>query len=199
MRGLSTFAPVMLLLCALLAACSGPPDQELQQAAAALDEARAAGAEQYAPREYRAASDALGAARQAVAQRKNAEARTLAIAARTRAGDAKRIAAEQKKTAQADAMRAIQALEAAIDEARQRVAAAAAPGASTTREQRLALSETRRAIVVANVSLQKARTAYVNGDFGAVRDAAAGVADHLKAISETKPANSPQPGGPRRR
>jgi hypothetical protein len=198
MRGLSTFAPVTMLLCALLLGCAGPPDKELQQAAAALSEARAAGADQYAPREYAAAADTLRAARQAVERRDNREARSLAIAARARAQDAARIAAEQKRAAQAAAMSAIQALEAAIDEARQHVTAAAAPGASTTREQRLGLSETRRAIVVANVSLQKARTAYVNGDFGAARDATAGVADHLKAVRETKPANSPQAGRPRR-
>jgi hypothetical protein len=40
--------------------------------------------------------------------------------------------------------------------------------------------------VVANVSLQKARTALVAGHFAGVEAATAGVADHLKAISETR-------------
>lgn len=102
-------------------------------------------------------------------------------------------AVDQKDTARADAMRSIEGLEAAVEEARRRVASAEAASAPTTREQRAALSDTRRAIVVANVALQKARTAFTSGDFAAARAATAGVADRLKAPSQTKPADSPSP------
>jgi len=46
----------LLLPLALVAACSAPPQKELDMAQGALDAARAAGAEQYAVQEYSAAS-----------------------------------------------------------------------------------------------------------------------------------------------
>lgn len=188
-----------IVLAVVSAACAHRPDNEMQQARAALDEARAVGAERFAPTQYAAAATAFRRSEQAAVRRDYRQALRMALDCGERARDAARIAVEQKETARADAIRRLSELEAAVDEVRHRVAAAEAPGGTHTRAQRLALSETRRAIVVANVSLQKARTALVAGDFAAAREATSGVAARLKAVSETKTASSPPPpASPRR-
>ena len=112
--------------------------------------------------------------------------------AATPANDAATRAATAQEAARADAMQRVRNLEAAVEGARQRVAAAAAAPA-LPRAQQIALSDTRRAIVVANVSLQKARTALASGDYAAAREATEGAADRLNAVVEGKPATSPQP------
>jgi hypothetical protein len=59
--------PILLAIAA--AACSEPPQRELNQAQGAIDAARAAGAEQYAKDEYTAATSSLQKAHDAVAKR----------------------------------------------------------------------------------------------------------------------------------
>ncbi|HJR60105.1 MAG TPA: hypothetical protein VJ813_11920, partial [Vicinamibacterales bacterium] len=59
--------PAVLLPLLLLAACSAPPQKEIDLAQGALDAAGAAGAKQYAPQEYAAATSSLQQARDAVA------------------------------------------------------------------------------------------------------------------------------------
>jgi hypothetical protein len=93
--------------------------------------------------------------------------------------------------AKADATRRAQELEAAITDARERIAAAEAKG-TLTRQERLILSETRRAVVVANVSLQKARTALAAGDYAAASQAVDGAAARLRAVAEGKAVTSAQ-------
>ncbi|MEW6051833.1 MAG: DUF4398 domain-containing protein [Candidatus Zixiibacteriota bacterium] len=57
-----SLAVVALMLLALFAGCSKPPEAEMQAAQSALDAARTAEAEQYAPASYRTAMDSLNAA-----------------------------------------------------------------------------------------------------------------------------------------
>jgi len=102
------------------------------------------------------------------------------------------IAAERAEAARADASRRLQELEAAVEDARQRIGRAEA-NPTLTRQQRLALSETRRAVVVANVSLQKARTAFAANDYAAASLATEGAADRLRAVAEGKSVTSAQP------
>jgi len=66
MRRLPAWLVVTLLV---LPACAEPPSKEINQAQGALDAARAAGADQYATDEYRAAASALKSANDAVTQR----------------------------------------------------------------------------------------------------------------------------------
>lgn len=92
-------------------------------------------------------------------------------------------AAVEENGRRAEAMRQIDALQAAVDKARAAVeAAASAP--RLPRERQLRLSETRRAIVVANVSLQKARTAFVQGDYAGVGRETAAAAARLAATEK---------------
>src|SRR5437764_830945 len=60
---------LLVAVLALLTACSEPPQKEIDQAQSAVDAARAARADAYAPEEYTAAAAALQRARQAVDER----------------------------------------------------------------------------------------------------------------------------------
>lgn len=92
-------------LCAaiLSVACSAPPQKEIDHAQGAIDAARAAGAERYAPEEFAAATTALDQAYEAVAGRDYRTALSRALAASERATDAARQAADGKARARAEA------------------------------------------------------------------------------------------------
>jgi len=93
--------------------------------------------------------------------------------------------------ARAGAIREIEALESAVRDARARVAAAETPTGAEAPARRQAISDTRRAIVVSNVALQKAREALVAGDYGQSRLATSGAADRLRAIAGAIPSSLP--------
>ena len=76
------------------AGCSEPPRKEIDQAQAAVDAARTAGAERYASDEFTAAAGSLDKARAAVEQRDYRQALNYALDARQRAADAARQAAD---------------------------------------------------------------------------------------------------------
>ena len=65
------FAPLCGITCAvaLTVACSAPPQKEIDRAQQAVDAARAAGAEQYAPESFAEATAALQQSHEAVNQR----------------------------------------------------------------------------------------------------------------------------------
>src|SRR5512142_2616571 len=88
---------VVLLACLLLQwACTSPPDKEMNQARGAIEAARAAGADQYAPDEYKAAVTLLKQSEAAVEQRDYRQALNEALDSREQAQNAARIAANQK-------------------------------------------------------------------------------------------------------
>jgi flagellar hook-basal body complex protein FliE len=91
-------------------------------------------------------------------------------------------AAGQPGAGQAEAFKAVEDLEAAIDEARKAVGSASATSATATEEQRIRLSDARRAVVAANVALQKAREALGRGDDAAAKQAILGVGEHLREV-----------------
>ncbi len=185
MRRLCTL-PIATLAVLCLAGCASPPDKEIGQARAAIDAARAAGALQYAPDDYRAAVATLDRARRAVVERDYRQALSFALDSRERAQEAQRNAGERKRAARGDAVRAVDLLDAALGEARRRIESESAT--AKTRLERRHLSDARRAVVVANVALQKAREAIGREDYAAARQAASGVAEHLKAVLDATPA-----------
>ena len=65
------------------------PDKELADAQAALQEAREAGAQEFAPEEYQAAEDLIARAKELMAQGKHKKARDLLVEARYKAIEAK--------------------------------------------------------------------------------------------------------------
>jgi hypothetical protein len=92
---------------ALCAACSEPPQKEIDRAQGAIDTARAAGAAEYASTEFVAALTALKQAHEAVDQRDYRLALSHAINASERAKTAARQAADGKALARSQAEAAI--------------------------------------------------------------------------------------------
>jgi uncharacterized protein DUF4398 len=97
------------LLCALVlcAACSEPPQKEIDRAQGAIDAARAAGAERYAPAEFTAATGALQQSHDAVQQGDYRLALSRALDASERAQAAAREAADGKARARSEAETAV--------------------------------------------------------------------------------------------
>jgi hypothetical protein len=171
----------LFLPLALLAACSAPPQKELDMAQGALDAARAAGAEQYAAQEYSAASTALQQAHDAVSQRDYRLALTRALDAHDRAQDAAKAAADGKARARGEAEAAIAAASAAITQIRTRIAAAEA--ARMTRKD---VAAAVHAADTAEAAVQKARAAIKAQDYPSaheiVKDIPRGISAELIAL-----------------
>lgn len=89
----------MILVLLLIAGCSEPPQKEIDQAQAAVDAARSAGADRYATADFSAAVSSLDKARAAVEQRDYRQALNYALDSRQRAVDAGRLAADGKARA----------------------------------------------------------------------------------------------------
>ena len=169
---------VVLVACALLhAACTNPPDKEMNQARGAIEAARAAGAEQYAPDEYKAAVASLKHSEDAVQQRDYRQALNDALDSREQAENAARVAANQKAAVRSQTERELHDLQPLVDQAHARLKAAETP---RTRRAR-ALQAERQAVAAADASVQKARTAMARQDYIGARDALRGVAEQLQA------------------
>jgi len=82
----------------------------------------------------------------------------------------------------AAAFKAVSDLEAAIAEARQAVGSPISGPAASAEAQQLHASDVRRAVVAANVALQKSREALSRDDYAAARLATLGVAEHLRDL-----------------
>jgi tetratricopeptide (TPR) repeat protein len=158
--------------------CGSPPDKEIQQAAAAIDAAKAAGAEQYAKGEYAAAQEALKQARDAVDQRDYQSALNHALDSRERAQNAAKEAADRQASARGDAERAIADLTAALNDARARLKAA-----ESARVASKTLAKPRQAIADGGQALQKARAAFDRGDYLAVTSTAQPAAARLVTVA----------------
>ena len=187
-------AALLLALIAALAgaACGTPPDKELQQAQAAIEAARTAGAEQYARDEYIAAQDSLKRANDAVVQRDYRLALNLALDARERAQNAERAAGDGMKAARATAETALAGAAAALSEARVRLRTA-----ETSRVAATQVAAARRAIDAQDDGLQEARTTFSRGEYAAAAGAANAVAAKLRA--STHDLVAPPPAAARRR
>jgi cellobiose-specific phosphotransferase system component IIA len=147
----------------LAAACSGPPQKEIDQAQAALDSARAAGADKYATSEYTEAASSLQKAHDAVTQRDYRQALNYAIDSRQRAQEALRVAPEGQTRARDVAVKDYDRTAARANElqTRLREAEGARVPAKDLQTPRSTLTEARQA-------LQEASTAITAGNFEAV-------------------------------
>jgi hypothetical protein len=112
---------VCLLLASLLSACSEPPDKEHQQAVGALEAARAAGAETYAPAEFQDAQSALKSYDDAVAQHDYRQALNNALEARNLAYDAAKQAATKRAELRSQSERLAAELESLVTDATARL------------------------------------------------------------------------------
>ena len=187
--------PVLLLTVFLLSACSAPPQKEIDLAQGAIDAARAAGAEQFAPKEVAAASTALQQAHEAVGQRDYRLALTRALDAHDRALEAAKAAADGQVRARGELDAAIVTARAAIQRLEVRVAAA-----ETERLPKADVDRARRAIADAEAELQKAGTAVSAADYAAAGTAIDGIPARIsQQIEALDAAATKKPARPSRR
>jgi hypothetical protein len=172
--------PAVLLPLLLLAACSAPPQKEIDLAQGALDAARAAGAEQYAPAEYTAATSALEQAHDAVRDRDYRLALTRALDAHDRAQGAAKGAADGKARARGEAEAATAAASAAVSQIQHRLKAA-----QEAKIGQRELAAVRTTVSAAESSVQKARAAIRAEDYLAAKEAVAGIPARMTAEIET--------------
>jgi hypothetical protein len=149
-------------LCALLlcAACSEPPQKEIDQAQGAIDAARAAGADRYAADTFTAATTALQQSREAVAGRDYRLALSRAVDANERALEAAKQAADGKARARSEADRAVMTAATSIQQLRTTLKAA--EGARVPAKE---LSPARRVLADAERALQEARAAVAREEY----------------------------------
>ena len=188
--------PALLLpLLFFVAACSEPPQKELDRAQGAIDAARAAGAEQYATQAFAAATAALQQAHEAVAQRDYRLALTRALDASDRAQDAAKGAADGKARARSEAEAAINAANVATHRLEARLTA------DRARLSRADLDAARQVERSANATLQKARASLITGDYlqakEMVKDVEPRINAQMQALDAAATARPVKP--PRRR
>jgi hypothetical protein len=147
-----------LLLAVFIAACSEPPDKERQQALGALEAARAAGAETYAPVEFQAVQAALQQYEEAVALRDYRLALNHALEARDLAYEAARQAADRKAELRSQSERLAADLDALVTTATARLTGRGRVGGA-------AGTRLRRARDAGETALQEARTRAAQQDY----------------------------------
>ena len=132
MRNKSVVTGLLVLTVLGMAACSKPPEQAMQAGSAALEEAKAAGAETYAPDALQKAQDALNRAEaekkaqdeKFVLFRSYKSSEEMYAQAKVELDAATQAAAAGKELAKADATAAIEAAKAALASANEALAAA---------------------------------------------------------------------------
>ena len=178
-----------LLLAMIATACGEPPNKELHQAQGAIDAARAAGAETYAPEELKGAVDALAHAQDAVGQRDYRLALNYALDSRERAQAAAKRAADERATARSDAERLLADTTAAISVGVLRLKAA--EDAHTPPEGTAPL---RAALEAARKATDQAGNALAKEDYLGARQQLQGVSRAVAAAIASVP--PPPPSGP---
>jgi hypothetical protein len=178
----SRLLPVFLTL--LAAACGDPPTKEMNQAQGAIDAARAAGAEQFAPEEFQGAVGALQRSYDAVDQRDYRQALALALDARERAQDAAKSGADAKARTRSDVARLVHVAELALESTEKAVHAAPATASSQ-------LAHAESEMTRAKAAIDEAQAALARDDYAAVRAAVDGLPERLtKIASEINAATS---------
>ena len=160
----------------LSAACSEPPQKEIDRAQGAIDAARAAGAQQYAAETFSAAETAMRQTHDAVQQRDYRLALSLAIDANDRALEAATQAANGKARARGDAEAAIARATGTLRQLDERV-----KFAETSRVAAKELEPVKAVRASAERALQEARAAVEGGDYLAALAATKGLAERISA------------------
>jgi len=159
----------------------------MDQAQGALDAARAAGAEQYAPAEYQTAADSLKAANDAVTQRDYRLALNNALESRERAQNAARQAAETRARVRSEVERSMAEVASLLAQANARVA-----NAEKSRGPRRNLREAQQLLARVNEDVQKAGAAMKAGDYLGAQPALSGIKERIGQVTSliSQPATS---------
>lgn len=159
------FAPAILAIALTAVACAEPPNKEMDQAQGALDAAKAAGAERYAPDEYRAAAEALKRSHDAVVQSDYRLALNHALDSRERAQNAARQAADGKAQVRGEADRLMLEVIGLVVQANARI--------ETARRARVAsrlLAAPAQEAATVSEEVQKAREMLASGQYLEARE-----------------------------
>jgi len=181
------------ILLLFAAGCSEPPQKEINQAQSAIDAARAAGADLYAPEEYSGAEATLQKARAAVDQRDYRQALSYAIDARQRADEATRLVPDARR-------RASSAAEAAFKATSERAAhlETLLREADAAKVPARELHGPRDTLAAAQASLQETRTLIDQGKFAEASAALPKVREKIdlavKAVQSIPPRPRPAKG-----
>jgi len=169
-----------------LSACSKPPEQAIQASAAALEEAKAAGAETYAPDALQQAQDLLAQAEAAkktqdekfVLFRSYKDSEALYGQAQAALGSAKQAAAAAKEQAKADATQAIADANAAVAAAGEALSAA-----PRTKDSRADLELWANDLNTYGATIAEAEAAMAAEDYLGAKSTAEGVTAKATEIS----------------
>jgi hypothetical protein len=166
------------IACALVLAtgCSEPPHKEIDRAQQAIDEARRAGAEQYAADTFGAATSALQQAHEAVDQRDYRLALSRAVDASDRAQEAARAAADNKAKARSTSEASVNTANAAVMHLQARIKAAE-DAHVPARE----LAPARSTLKDGEAALQKARALLAAENYSGATDAVAGLDTQIRS------------------
>jgi hypothetical protein len=179
----------------LCAACSEPPQKEIDRAQGAIDAARAAGADQYAADTFTAATTSLQQAHDAVAQRDYRLALSRALDANERALEAAKEAANGKARVRSELENLLTMAAASVQQLDTRLRAAEAARQPNLERPRKLRIDTQRA-------LQEARAGLKAGSYleavERIRDVPARIAEEITAMDEAAAAR-PARARPRRR
>ena len=193
---LTKVATVATFAVFLSAACSAPPQKEIDRAQGAIDAARAAGADQYAREPFTAATTAMQQTHEAVQQRDYRLALSRATDANERALEAARQAANGKARARSEVDVTLAQVLTAMRVLDERLKAAEASHL-TARE----VEPAQRARVDAGRGVQEARAAIEKGDYLAASAAIQAEGDRIaletRNLNEAIDAKTPR--GARRR
>jgi hypothetical protein len=179
MRCVAAALPILLACIA----CSEPPQKEIDRAQGAIEAARAAGAEQYAPEPFTAATEAMQDTHDAVEQRDYRLALSRAIDANERALEAATQAANGKARARAEAESAIARVETSIRQLDERLTIAV-----TSKVPPSELQPAREVRAEADRALQEARARAADGEYPPVSVAMDGlperITEAIRAVNE---------------
>ena len=146
---------VLLLLPLATLACGEPPEREYHQAQGAIQAARAAGAEIWAPDELAAATSALTRYDAAVAQRDYRQALSHALEARERASAAAKKAAADKSTRRGEIERLVVLLATHVERGRVVLNGATRAQDEAARALRQVIGDTERALQESRAALER--------------------------------------------
>ncbi len=163
----------LVILALLTAACSEPPNKEMNLAQGAIEAARAAGADRFAAGELKAAVDALQRSNEAAAADDYRQALSHALDSFERAQNAAKLAVEGRANARGEAERTVTQVATLLATAETQLKASPLPARS--------LREPQQTIHSAERALQKARSALEKEDYLAVAPALDGIAAALQA------------------
>jgi len=166
-----------LFIVAFSVACASPPHKEIDQAQGAIDAARAAGAERYAPTEYAAATDALKQANDAVTGRDYRLALNYALESREQAQNAARAAAGTRAKLRGDIERSMAEVKGLIAQGRTML-----KGADGTRLPRRTHRALEQRVTQLDQDLQKADAAMQSEDYMDAERLLAGIKERIQGV-----------------